>query len=107
MKWTGILQYRIFLLALFAGVGLGGFAQEVDDYDDILQRVDTVENPVYLPVLSISYGSLNFFGDVRNSNRLPVVGNPAIKVNVATFIDNKQYFSANFYFLTGDRKRHV
>ncbi len=101
MKWTGILPFRIILLALFTGVGLDGFTQEVDDYDDILQRVDTLENPVYLPMLSIGYGSLNFFGDVRNSSRLPVVGNPAIKVNVTTFIDNNQYFSANFYFLTG------
>lgn len=101
MKWNGILRYRIVLLALFSGVGWVGFSQENIDYDDVLQRVDTIENPVYLPMLSIGYGSLNFFGDVRSSSRLPVIGNPAIKANVTTFIDNNQFFSANFYFLTG------
>lgn len=76
-------------------------AQEVN-YDSLLQRIDTVENPVYKPVLSIGYGTLNFFGDVSNSYRWPVVGNPAVKVNVSTFIDNAHYFTADFSFLAGN-----
>lgn len=74
--------------------------QEID-YDSLLQRVDTVENPVYKPVVSFSYGVLSFHGDVTNSMNSPVVGNSAVKVNMATFIDKKQHFVANFNFMVG------
>lgn len=95
------LRHRIVFLAMLAFAGFGVYAQEVDDYDELLQRIDTIENPVYKPVVSVGYGVMNFFGDVRSRSRLPVVGNPAIKVNLTTFIDNQQHFAANFYFLTG------
>jgi hypothetical protein len=98
---TETLIHRIVLLALLALAGLPGYTQEPDEYDELLQRVDTIENPVYKPVVSIGYGAMNFFGDVRNSSRLPVVGNPAMKMNLTTFIDNQQHFAVNFYFLTG------
>jgi hypothetical protein len=75
-------------------------AQETD-YDSLLQRIDTVENPVYMPVVSFSYGVLNFMGDVRNSYSTPSIGNNAFQVNVATFVDRKNYFTANFYYLNG------
>jgi hypothetical protein len=74
--------------------------QEVD-YDSLLQRVDTVENPVYKPVISFSYGVLNFLGDVRNSYITSAIGNNAFQVNVATFVDRKHYFTGNFYYLSG------
>lgn len=75
-------------------------AQEID-YDSLLQRIDTVENPVYKPVVSFSYGMLNFRGDVRNSYTSAAVGNPGGMVNVATFIDRQHHFIANFNFLMG------
>ena len=76
-------------------------AQEVD-YDSLLQRVDSVDNPVYKPVVSLSYGVLNFRGDVRGSLITPATGNRAGMFNVATFIDRKnQYFVANFNFMAG------
>jgi hypothetical protein len=81
--------------------GFVAYAQELDDYDELLQRVDTIENPVYKPVVSVGYGVMNFFGDVRSSSRLPIVGNPAMKMNLTTFIDNRQHFAINFYFLAG------
>ncbi len=74
--------------------------QEID-YDSLLQRIDTVENPVYKPVISFSFGVLNFQGDVKNRTSSPVVGNPAGKVNVATFVDKKHHFVANFNFMVG------
>ena len=74
--------------------------QEIN-YDSLLQRIDTVENPVYKPVVSFSYGVLNFRGDVSNSYLTPAIGNNAFQVNVATFVDRKNYFIANFYFLSG------
>lgn len=91
---------RIIMIGAFMLGAMISYSQE-EDFDELLQRVDTIENPVYKPVLSMSYGALNFIGDVKNSNRMPVVGNPAFQFNVTTFIDNNQYFEANFYFLTG------
>ena len=75
--------------------------QEID-YDSLLQRVEHIENPVYKPVVSLSYGVLNFRGDVRNSLSTPTIGNLAAMINAATFIDRKNhYFVANFNFMTG------
>jgi hypothetical protein len=79
---------------------LFSYGQEIN-YDSLLQRIDTIENPVYKPVVSFSYGVLNFRGDVKNSLITPVVGNQAGRVNVATFVDRKHYFVANFNFLLG------
>ena len=91
--------YR-YLLLLLALVPLVLQAQEID-YDSLLQRIDTVENPVYKPVISFSYGVLNFRGDVQNSLVSPVVGNTAVAVNIATFVDKKHYFIGNFSYLLG------
>lgn len=75
--------------------------QEIN-YDSLLQRVDSVENPVFKPVISFSYGVINFRGDVRNSLITPLTGSGAGMVNVATFIDRKhRYFIANFNFFMG------
>lgn len=94
------LSYRLILTSLLAAPLLV-HGQEVD-FDSLLQRVDTVENPVYKPVVSFSYGVLSFLGDVKNDLNLPVVGNHAGQVNVATFIDRKnRYFVANFHFMLG------
>ena len=75
--------------------------QEIN-YDSLLLRIDTVENPVFKPVISFSYGIFNFVGDVKSSLLTPLTGAPSGMVNVATFIDRKnRYFIANFNFLTG------
>ncbi len=76
-------------------------AQEID-YDSLLQRIDTVENPVYKPVISFSYGVLNYYGDVRNSIVSPVIGNNAMAIGLSTFVDRKQNFVGNFSFLIGN-----
>jgi hypothetical protein len=76
-------------------------AQEID-YDSLLQRIDTVENPVYKPVISFSYGVLNYYGDVKNSFVSPVVGNNAMAISLSTFVDRKHNFVGNFSFLIGN-----
>ena len=75
-------------------------AQEID-YDSLLQRIDTVENPVYKPVVSFSYGVLNYRGDVHNSLVSPAIGNTAFAINIATFVDKKHHFTGNFSYLLG------
>ncbi|MCD4711459.1 MAG: hypothetical protein K8R52_11490, partial [Bacteroidales bacterium] len=85
---------------VFAMVPFMVQGQEID-YDSLLQRIDTVENPVYKPVVSFSYGVLNFRGDVRNSFINPAIGNNAVSLNLSTFVDRKHNFIANFNFLLG------
>lgn len=96
----GKSRHSISIFALLLAI-IPALGQEDVDFDQLLQRVDTIENPIYKPVISLSYGALNFIGDVRNSYRMPIVGNPAGKLNVTTFIDNRHFFAANFYFMTG------
>lgn len=94
------LQYKLLLTLLFSGLAVQVFSQEeTDDYPG-RQYTDSTYS-MYMPVLSIGYGALNFIGDVRSSSILPVVGNPAYRLNVSTFIDQQHYFAANFYFLSG------
>lgn len=91
----------LFLLISFIMLPLASQGQEID-YDSLLQRVDSVENPVFKPVISFSYGVINFRGDVENSLLTPLTGNGAGMVNVSTFIDRKyRNFIANFYFFSG------
>lgn len=71
------------------------------DIEDLLYtEVDNL-NPVYKPVMGAGVGIFNFLGDVKNANQGPLTGTPGFKVNVATFVDNKQYLRANFYFMKG------
>jgi hypothetical protein len=75
--------------------------QEIN-YDSLLQRVDTVENPVFKPVISFGCGVFNFRGDVRSNLNTPLIGSRGGIVNMATFIDRRnRYFIANFNFLAG------
>ncbi len=71
------------------------------DYNSLLQRIDTVENPVYKPVVSFSYGVMNFHGDVKNSYNSPAIGNHAAMVNISAFVDRKHNYIANFNFMLG------
>jgi len=71
------------------------------EFEELLQRVDTIENPVYKPVISFSYGTTSFRGDIQNSYISPVVSNPAFKLSVSTFVDNQHYTRANFFFQYG------
>lgn len=92
--------YR-FLIIGIALLPVLSFGQEIN-YDSLLQRVDTVENPVFKPVISFSYGVFNFRGDVKSSLITPLTGTRAGMLSVATFIDRKNhFFVANFNFLAG------
>lgn len=98
MSVNDIQRYLLLFGLLLGGTGL--LAQETD-FDQLLQRVDTVENPVYKPMITASYGVLDFLGDVRNPSILPVTGNAAAKLTVTTFLDRSHNFTLNFSFLTG------
>jgi len=95
----GIFSYLAVLLVLFL-VPVMVEGQETD-FEQMLQRVDTVKNPVYKPVLSFSYGTTTFRGDIHNSYLSPVISNPSFKINASTFIDQQHYLRANFFFQYG------
>lgn len=95
----GLRTYSVLVLSL----GIFPFlaqAQEMD-YDSLLMRIDTVENPVYKPVISFSYGVLNYLGDVQNSMQSTSIGNPGFAINLSTYLDRKNNYVANFSFLRG------
>jgi len=100
MNFVGNPRNKVlaFALVIFTSVNL--FSQQLE-FEDMLQRVDTIENPVYMPMISVGYGALNFMGDVKNSFNVPGIGNPAIRLNISTFIDNRHYIALNFNFYTG------
>lgn len=99
MQLPRSVSYKYWLLGMII-FPLLVHGQEIN-YDSLLQRIDTVENPVYKPVVSFSYGVLNFHGDVRNSLNTPAIGNHAARISVSAFVDKKQYFVANFNFMMG------
>ncbi len=76
------------------------FAQE-DEFDKILKQTVENINPVYKPVVGFGGGVLNYFGDIRNNNYSPTLGELGYKVNVATYIDNGHFYKVNFYFMGG------
>ena len=92
-KLITILFFSVFVFS-------PAFTQE-DIWEEMLREEVEVENPVYLPVIGIGTGVLNYFGDVNDNFRNPIGGKLAIKVNVSTFVDNKHYFKANFFLLNG------
>jgi hypothetical protein len=77
------------------------FMVMAQDVEDILNEKVVVENPVYKPVIAIGSGVFNFYGDVKNNFSNPVIGDYAYKVNISTFIDQKRYYKANFFFIYG------
>lgn len=76
------------------------YGQEVQR-DSMPQLFDTIEHAVYKPVISLSYGVLNFLGDVQNSQKTASIGDQAVMVGVSTFLDQKHNFVANFNYFQG------
>lgn len=76
------------------------FGQEAQK-DSLPQLFDTIEHAVYKPVISLSYGVLNFLGDVQNSQKTASIGDQAVMVGVSTFLDQKHNFVANFNYFQG------
>lgn len=71
------------------------------DIEDLLhQKVENI-NLVTKPVIGVGIGAFNFMGDVRNPNQSPFNGALGYKVNLATFIDNKNMLRGNFFAMLG------
>jgi hypothetical protein len=95
--WLQKAGFLAFLLVISTGCLL---AQE-DEFERLLhQEVENI-NPVYKPVLGFGVGVLNYLGDIKNNYYSPTIGTLGYKVNLSTYIDNKRFFKAEFFFMGG------
>lgn len=101
MNFSAFTRTGILLLLLLVPIQL--FAQDPDEeyYESFLKQEVDNENIVYRPVIGFGYGYVNFLGEVRDKKFNPLMGTPAYKINVSTFLDTKHYFRANFSLLFG------
>jgi len=86
-------------------------AQEID-YDSLLIRRVEVENPTYMPVIGVAYGTMHFFGDVKNNFPTPLSDRTGLKVNISSPpFDRQKTFVVNFSLLfaevTGNERSYV
>ncbi len=78
------------------------FSQEID-FDSLLIREVTVENPTYMPVIGLAAGTMHFFGDVNNSFNTPFTDKYGFRINVSSPpFDRKRTFVVNFFLLYGE-----
>lgn len=96
-KYTG----RILFLAVFLA-GFQAYGQEID-FDTLLIREVTVENPTYMPVIGFAAGTMHFIGDVTNAYPTPLTNKYGMRINVSSPpFDRKRTFLVNFYLLAGE-----
>ena len=86
-------------------------AQEID-YDSLLIRRVEVENPPYMPVIGLAFGTMHFFGDIQNSFPTPLSDRSGFKVNVSSPpFDRRKTFVVNFSLLfaevTGNERSYA
>lgn len=95
--------FRPFLAIVFLSFSFTAFAQMDEEAiaDSMLTKFVYNENLVYKPVIGVGLGVMNFYGEVHDKLRTPLVGAPAYKVNISTFIDKTHYFRGNFFLLVG------
>lgn len=98
--FSGIFKTAGIMLALTLSCVPFLRAQE-DEFEQLLhQEVENI-NPVYKPVLGFGIGVLNYLGDVKNNYYSPTLGTPGYKISLATYLDNKRYLKAEFFFSGG------
>jgi len=101
MKFSTFFKLSLVLLLSYIPVNI--FAQDPDEeyLESLLKEEVENVNLVYKPVIGFGYGYMNFYGEVRDKRQNPLTGTPAFKINVATYLDNKHYFKANFFLILG------
>ena len=76
-----------------------------EDLERFFEGVLEVENPVFMPVIGVGIGYLNYYGNVNDAFRSYTVGEPGYRINVAAFLSNdwrKQFIRGNFTFFSGN-----
>ncbi|MBN1789038.1 MAG: hypothetical protein JW830_00990 [Bacteroidales bacterium] len=92
---------RIVLAASVLIIASGMLTAQEDELDRLLNEEVENINPVYKPVVGFGAGVLNYFGDIKNNYYSPTIGTLGYKVNLSTYIDNRRFFKAEFFFMGG------
>jgi len=93
-----MIKKSIYILFIAFIVGLRVSGQE-NIYEDLLREEVEVENPVYMPVIGIGPGIMNYHGELKGLKGGYAAGDKALKLNVSTFVDKQHYFKGNFFIL--------
>ncbi len=87
------------LIIIFAFASQFAFSQ--GGYEDLLYREVEVVNPVYMPVIGIGTGVINYYGELKNDYANLLQGQPSFRLNVYQFLDNRHYWKANLNLVYG------
>jgi len=87
-----IKRFLPFLVVFFLGaqslLAQGG-------YEDLLYQEVEVENPVYMPVIGVGVGVINYYGELQNDFENLIKGQPSYRINIFQYLDNKHYWKVN------------
>ena len=86
------IKFLSVLIIIFLSAQLV-FAQ--GGYEDLLFEEVEVENPVYMPVIGLGAGVINYYGELKNDVKNLVQGQPTFRGNIYQYIDNKHYWKVN------------
>jgi len=87
-----VLKFLTIVVILTFGA-LVSFAQ--GGYEDLLFEEVEVENPVYMPVLGIGIGYINYYGELKPDFKNMIQGQPTYRINLFQYIDKKHSWKLN------------
>jgi len=93
-----ILKYLF--LVLFVGLTTQTVLAQ-GGYEDLLFEEVEVEDPVYMPVIGIGAGVINYYGELQNDFSNLIQGAPTYRINLYQYIDKKHYWKANLNVMLG------
>jgi hypothetical protein len=70
-------------------------------YEDWLIKEVEVENPVYMPVIGLGAGFINYYGELKNDTKNILQGNPSYRINIYQPLGKNHYLRANINILLG------
>jgi len=92
--------FRFLLLSLvFLFTAQLLFAQ--GGYEDLLLKEVEVENPVYMPIIGISAGYINYYGELQNDLKNLIQGQPTYRIGFFQFIDKQHKLKVNLNGMIG------
>jgi len=96
MKHYKIIYLSIILVLISYVVNAQG------GYKDLLFEEVETENPVYLPVVGIGVGVINYYGEIENDTKNLLQGKPSVRINIFQYLDEKHFVKANLYAILGN-----
>lgn len=70
-------------------------------YEDLLFTEVEVENPVYMPVIGIGAGFINYYGELENDTKNILQGTPTFRLNLYQPLGKKHYWRVNINVIYG------